>query len=290
MTTATGSRPVDLEVAAVMDRLGGENFPVASRLLPARLRAHLLAIYGFARLIDEIGDRPGPSPEQRLAELDWAEGELDRALRDQSHEPIFIAVSKTAHAVGVGREPLADLIEANRLDQRRHRCRDYAELEEYCRYSANPVGRLVLAVFGATTPKSVALSDDVCTGLQLVEHWQDVREDFLAGRVYLPDEDLERFAVDPEELAGPMSDALRRLLAFECSRARRLLEQGRPLLEDLDGFARLAVGGFVGGGFAQLDALERARFDVFSQPAKATKGSVARHTFAVLWHRSRNRR
>jgi squalene synthase HpnC len=272
----------DLDRSSVMARASGENFPVASVLLPPRLRTHLLAIYGYARLVDEIGDREGASsPEARLAELDWAEAELDRALSGRATHPVFVAAGVTAKAIGVDRKPFVDLIEANRLDQRQSEYADFPALEEYCAKSANPVGRLVLAVFGCTTPAAVGHSDQICTALQLVEHWQDVVEDHRAGRVYLPKEDLARFEIGVEELDGPCTAALQRLMAFEAGRARSLLVEGLPLLSMLSVFGRIAVSGFCGGGLAQLDALEAARFDVFSKAVKAPKVAVARRALAL---------
>jgi phytoene/squalene synthetase len=140
------------------------------------------------------------------------------------------------------------LIEANRRDQRQAAYATFHELVDYCDLSANPVGELVLHVFGVATPARIALSDDVCTALQLLEHWQDVQEDWERGRVYLPAEDLEHFDVAP----GQTSDAL---LAFEIERARALLDRGASLVGTLRGRARLAVAGYVGGGRAGLDAL-----------------------------------
>jgi len=166
----------------------------------------------------------------------------------------------------------------------------YEHLEAYCALSANPVGRLVLAVFGRRDAESAEFSDRVCTALQLVEHFQDVAEDFAAGRVYLPAEDLTRFGVgEPALAAGPATPAVRRLMAFEAARARRLLQSGRPLVAELSGWGRLAVAGFVGGGLAQLDAIERRGYDVLSGPVKATRARVTSSTLGV-WVAARSKR
>ena len=268
-----------LDPAALADQAGAENFPVALALLGRAAREDLRAIYGFARLVDDVGDR---APGDRIAGLDWVEAELDRALAGDATHPVFVALGATARRIGVGREPFVDLVAANRQDQLVSRYPRYADLEAYCALSANPVGRLVLAVFGRTDARAAALSDSICTGLQLVEHWQDVGEDFAAGRVYLPVEDLERFAV-PEAALGARaaSPELRRLLAFEVGRARRLLDAGRPLVDLLGGTARLAIAGFIGGGLAQLDAIERAGYDVLAAPVKASKWAVARRSLRV---------
>ncbi|MBO0729497.1 MAG: squalene/phytoene synthase family protein, partial [Acidimicrobiaceae bacterium] len=191
---------------AVLGRMAGENFPVALRILPARTRTNLIAIYGFARLTDEIGDNSAESPPRREAALDWLEGELDRALWDPDRSdlhPLVTAAAVMVRRLGIDPQPLRDLIEANRLDQRQHRYQTFDDLLGYCRLSANPVGRLVLAAFEASSPQRATWSDSICTGLQLVEHWQDVREDAAAGRIYLPQEDLARFEVAETDLGSP---------------------------------------------------------------------------------------
>jgi squalene synthase HpnC len=245
---------------AVMARAGGENFPVASRLLARSARAHLLAIYGFARLVDELGDS---AEGDRLAALDWLEGELDAALAGRAAHPLLRALEPTIRECGLAREPFVRLIEANRLDQRRTRYGTWAELRAYCALSADPVGELVLAVLGVSTPARIELSDRICTALQLTEHCQDVAEDYRAGRVYLPLEDLERFGCAVEQLGGPRAGApLRAVLAFEVQRARSLLAEGAPLIGQLAGRPRFAVAAFVAGGRSALDAIERAGYEV----------------------------
>lgn len=284
---ATMATPVGLATADVMAKAGAENFPVATRLLPRRIRQQLLAIYGYARFVDDVGD---VAAGDRLAQLEWVEAELDRALAGAASHPVFVAVGRLAAEIGVGRGPFVDLIEANRQDQVVTRYPSYKHLEAYCALSANPVGRLVLAVFGRRDAESAELSDQVCTALQLVEHFQDVAEDFAAGRVYLPTEDLTRFGVgEPALAAGPATPAVRRLLAFEVARARRLLQSGRPLVAELSGWGRLAVAGFVGGGLAQLDAIERRGYDVLSGPVKATRAKVTSSTLGV-WVAARSKR
>lgn len=269
---------VDLE--AVIAKASAENFPVASRLVPARFRAGLVAIYAYARFIDDLGDAYEGDRDEAL---DWAESQLDRALAGEPAPIVFAQAAELASTYATGRAPFADLIAANRLDQVQTRYERFSDLETYCKLSANPVGRLVLALFGASSERTVALSDRVCTGLQLVEHWQDLAEDFGVGRIYLPAVDREDFGVDEHDLEAPSaSAALRRLVAFECGRARELLESGSALVALLHGSARIAVAGFVGGGLAQLDTIERRGFDVLGTTARATKQSVATHTVRVL--------
>ncbi|HXZ85862.1 MAG TPA: squalene synthase HpnC, partial [Myxococcota bacterium] len=246
--------PLAADAPELLARAEGENFPVALFLLSRAQRRHLMAIYGFARLCDELGDS---APGDRLAQLDWLEADLDRAFAGQARHPLLAKLAPTLRELALPRAPFAALVEANRRDQRKTRYATWAELAEYCEYSANPVGRLVLHVFGVPTPERLALSDQVCTGLQLAEHCQDVAEDFRAGRVYLPAEDLARFGASESDLAKPSaSPALRELLRFEVARGRELLASGGALVRTLSGRARLAVAGFVAGGRAALDAVE----------------------------------
>jgi squalene synthase HpnC len=267
-----------------MRRARSENFRVASRLLPARQRADLLAVYGFARLVDQIGDE---YEGDRLAALQRVRDQTTRALADQDADgvhPLIAAAARTVTALGTDPTPLWDLIAANEHDQRVRAYASFDELLGYCRLSANPVGRLVLAVFGAPGADRTGWSDAICTGLQLAEHWQDVAEDAAAGRVYLPADDLGRFEVDPAELTGPPPAGwrLRALMAFEVARARRILDGGAPLVASLGGPARWAVAGFWAGGQAALDAIADAGFDPLCGPRRPSKRKVAVRSIAVL--------
>ena len=183
----------------VMAQAQSENFPVAAFFLPGKIRRHLLDLYGFARLVDDLGDEVAGD---RLAHLDWLESELDRTYSGSPLHPLMRRLALTVNEFAIPRQPFLDLIEANRRDQTIKRYANVDELIEYCSYSANPVGRLVLYVFSAPTEDRFELSDAVCTGLQLVEHWQDVAEDYEAGRIYIPGDDMERFGVSAEELGG----------------------------------------------------------------------------------------
>jgi squalene synthase HpnC len=243
------ARPVPSE-SAVLERARTENFSVASLVLGRETREHLLAVYGFARLVDQLGDAVDGD---RLAHLDWLESELDRAYEGQPEHPLMRRLAPTVHALSLPRGPFVRLIDANRRDQRQASYATFADLVDYCDLSANPVGELVLHVFRVATPERVALSDSVCTALQLLEHWQDVHEDYeQRGRIYLPAEDLARFGVEPGAFSGEAYD---RLMTFEITRARALLDEGAPLVGTLRGRARLAVAGYVGGGRANLAAL-----------------------------------
>ncbi len=268
--------PINAPAAeAVMARAATENFAVASRFLPRRVRRHLLAVYGFARLVDELGDADAGTSAagaaaERLAALDWLERELERAFRGEATHPLLVRLQSTVRECALPREPFARLIEANRVDQRVSRYRTWTQLRGYCALSADPVGELVLGVFGLATPARIALSDSICTALQLTEHCQDVAEDLARGRVYLPAEDLERCGCTETDLArAHANDAVRAVLAFEVARARELLADGAPLIGHLRGRPRFAVAAFLGGGRAALDAIERARYDVLAGPPRA---------------------
>jgi squalene synthase HpnC len=255
---------------AVMARARTENFPVASRVLPRRIRSRLLALYGFARLVDELGDS---ARGDRLEALDWLENELDRAFEGRAQHPLLVRLTPTLRECDLPREPFVRLIEANRLDQRVSRYATWEDLRGYCALSADPVGELVLGVLGCATPERIALSDSICTGLQLTEHCQDVAEDLAKGRVYLPGEDLARFGCTIEELGAQHAGGpLREVLAFEVARARGLLREGAPLIGELRGRARIALAGFVAGGRVALDAIEDAGYDVLAGPPRAGAG------------------
>jgi squalene synthase HpnC len=192
-------------------------------------------------------------------------------------------LAATVRERALPREPFLALIEANRRDQVVTRYASWSELEGYCALSANPVGHLVLALFGAATPERILLSDDICTALQLVEPCQDVAEDLLRGRIYLPADERARFGVGEDDLRhAPAPEPLRRLLAFESERSRGLLCRGEPLLATLPWLARLCVAGFVAGGHAALDALARGRFDATSRALAPRRRDVARHAARLL--------
>ena len=286
------------ETSRAMARRGGENFTVAARVLSQCERRHLLAVYGFARLVDEIGDE---YQGDRLAALDWLEGELDRAYAGRARDPLLRALQGTLVECELPREPLVALIEANRLDQRVGHYETWEQLRDYCALSANPVGELVLRVFGLLTPSRLALSDRVCTALQLIEHVQDLAEDVARGRLYLPAEDLARFGGSHEQLSDLIAgngqegegrvlrvgapargydpedarSVVRQTVRFEMARAGDLLNGGVPLVRGVPGRAKLAVAGFVSGGRAALGAIECADFEVLASPPRASRGRRA---------------
>lgn len=255
------------EYGAVMAQAGRENFPVASVFLPRRQRSQLMAIYGVARLIDDVGDE---SPGDRRSLLDWLDGELDLVFSGgQPEHPAMRALATTISQSPLPAQPFRDLVQANRQDQEVSRYETFDQLVGYCRLSAAPVGELVLHVFGAATPQRLVQSERICAGLQVIEHIQDVAEDHSRGRIYMPAEDMRRFGCSERELAAPRAtQALRALLEFEAARAGSLLEQGAPLATTLPIRPRIAVACFVAGGRAALHALAQASYDVCPYPTR----------------------
>ena len=259
-----------MDVTSVARRARTENFPVASMLFPRRLRPHLRALYGFARLVDILGDEV---EGDRLAALDELEAELDACYAGEPSWPVLRVLQPTIREFELPREPFARLIEANRMDQCVSEYETWADLRFYCVHSADPVGRLVLGLLRrADDAELVAASDDVCTGLQLVNFLQDVPRDLALGRIYLPAEDRRLFEVT--NLDRP-SGELRALLEFEAARARGLLLSGRVLQQRLGGRIGRAVGLFARGGLAALDALEDAGWDVFTQRPRPSRMRLA---------------
>ncbi len=274
-------------LTATAAKAADENFPVALRLLSRRYRVHLKAVYGFARTVDDIGDLAPPG--ERLGMLADLEDDVLRlyGARDGSRigAPAHAAVRALAATVAdckIPVQPFLDLIEANRQDQVVTRYGSFDDLLAYCRLSANPVGRIVLHVFDCFDARRAELSDAVCTGLQLTEHWQDVAEDMQAGRIYLPAEDMRRYGCDEQDLTAPhAAPRLRRLLAFEVDRARAVIDSGAPLIGTLRGAARVAVAGYVAGGRAALSAIAAADYDVLAATPRAAKRAVAAELVAA---------
>ena len=254
------------EVAA---RARTENFPVASLLFPRAVRPHLRAIYGFARLVDMLGDE---FQGDRLAALDDLEREVEACYGGEPSWAVIRILQRTIEGCDLPREPFLRLIEANRMDQRISQYSTWADLKHYCVHSADPVGRLVLGVLGRTEPELVALSDEVCTGLQLVNFLQDVPRDLALGRIYLPAEDRACFGVT--KLDEP-NLPLERLLWYEGTRARGLLASGEELGRRLGGRVGRAVALFARGGLEALAALERAGWDIFNGRPRPSRARLA---------------
>ena len=257
----------------------GENFPVALRVLPRGRREGLHAVYAFARTVDELGDAPGVAPAERVVRLTAFAAELEHVWTDgRVHDPVLRRLRPVVEAHAMEAEPFRRLVRANLQDQRVVRYETFDDLLGYCRLSADPVGRIVLALFDLHDPALAALSDRVCTALQLLEHWQDVAEDRRAGRVYLPQQDLRAYDVVEADLdAAQASPRLRALMLFEIDRAAALLADGAPLVGALHGWARPCVAGFVAGGAATVAALRRTGGEVLARTARPSRaGTLAR--------------
>jgi squalene synthase HpnC len=281
--TVLGQQPARPQPAAVpagplAEKAAAENFPVALRMLPSRYRAHLMAVYTYARTVDDTGDEA--PPDQRPGLLAGLREDLERLYAvvpdSPPADPAVRGLASVVTDCAIPMQPFRDLIAANEQDQVVFRYQTFDDLLGYCRLSANPVGQIVLYIFGCYTPERAALSDAVCSALQVIEHLQDVAEDFRAGRVYLPLDDLRKHGCSEQDLAGTAaSPQLRELIAAEADRAARLLTAGAPLVGQLRGSARVAVAGYLAGGRAALAALARARYDVLAATPKPSKGRTA---------------
>ncbi|MEU6102832.1 squalene synthase HpnC [Streptomyces flaveolus] len=296
MTVTDTAHAVDPE-RATLDKAASENFPVAPFFLPRDWRTDLMAVYGFARLVDDIGDGdlapggadarflgvPDDRADDRLLMLDAFEADLRRVFDGTPRHPLLRRLQPTVRRRSLTPEPFLGLIAANRQDQLIGRYETYDDLLAYCELSANPVGRLVLAVTGTSTPERIRHSDRICTALQIVEHLQDVAEDLARDRVYLPAEDMKRFHVQEADLAAPTAGAsVRALIAFEAGRARELLDEGSPLVGSVHGRLRLLLAGFVAGGRAALGAITAAGHDVLPGPPKTGKVRLLREVGTTL--------
>jgi squalene synthase HpnC len=272
---------------AVLGQAGAENFSVASRLLPRAVRDHLLAVYGFARLADDIGDE---APGDRLVLLDWLEGELERAANGEATHPLLTRLTPTIRQFDLPLTPFLRLIEANRRDQVVHRYETFDDLIGYCQLSAAPVGELVLRIFEVSTPARIALSDDVCNGLQIVEHLQDVAEDAAADRIYLPQADLRAYGCPEADVRAARTSApLRTVLRYEAGRARRLIGSATALTRQLPLQPRIAVSGFAAGGLAALDSIDKAGYQVLSQRCRPRPARILGHLAGALFASSNGR-
>jgi squalene synthase HpnC len=250
-----------------------ENFPVASLLLPRRLRGAVTDIYRFARSADDIADEGSASDAERLAQLAAYRTELHRIGAEPGTVPppglpplsdVFTPLAKTIAQHQLPITPFYDLLSAFEQDITVKRYEDYASLADYCTRSANPVGRLMLHLFNATSPQDIAESDAICTGLQQVNFWQDVRVDWHKHRVYLPQEDLRRHGVTDDDLAAcRLTPAWRELMAFQVERTRALLHFGAPLARRLPGRIGLELRLVVQGGLRVLERIEASGYDVF---------------------------
>lgn len=239
-----------------------ENFPVASLLLPSALRPAVLAIYRFARTADDLADEGDAPPEARLRDLHTLREQLDAIEHHALNEWPDLAAAVEQHGLPV--RWLRDLLSAFEQDVTVNRYETFADLLDYCGRSANPIGRLLLALHGRTGLEHAERSDSICSGLQLANFWQDVAIDWRKGRVYLPQEDLRRFGVDEEQLAaGQVDSRFKALMAFQSERARGMLLAGRPLAHALGGRAGLELRLVIQGGLRILERIDQVGGDVY---------------------------
>jgi squalene synthase HpnC len=266
-----------------------ENFPVVSWLLPRRLHQHFFNVYAYCRWADDLGDEVGDA--NRACELlAWWRQELEACYRGQATHPVFIALGPTIEEFAIPRQPFEDLLSAFEQDQRVREYESFEALRDYCRRSADPVGRMILFLCGSYSDQNAAWSDSICTGLQLANFWQDVSRDFDIGRVYLPRQTRLRFGYADADLANRVTNSpFVELMRFEVARARHFLLAGWPLVDALPGRLRLDIDLFVRGGLRTLDRIERIGYRVWQTRPVLTKLDIARLMFGSLVRRSRLR-
>jgi squalene synthase HpnC len=262
-----------------------ENFPVVSWFLPRELHQHFFNVYAYCRWADDLGDETGNS-QMALDLLTWWGNELAACYRGELRHPVFVALHRTIDAFKIPAEPFHDLLSAFRQDQTVRSYATFDELRDYCRRSADPVGRLVLYLCRQQRPETVAWSDSICTGLQLANFWQDVARDADIGRCYLPREDYARFGYSDADLAGRITNRqFLDLMAFEVNRAREFLKSGLPLIQALPRNLRINIDLFARGGMHILDKIEAQNCRVWEHRPKVSKWDVAR-LFVGCWCRS----
>jgi squalene synthase HpnC len=259
------------EARAYCERLAKshyENFSVATWFLPKRLRQHFYNVYAYCRISDDLGDEVG-NPQQSLELLDQWEAELNSCYAGSPRHPVFVALAETVQQCGIPKHEFSDLLIAFRQDQTVTRFETFDNVLGYCRYSANPVGHLVLYLCGYSDAERQQLSDYTCTALQLANFWQDVFVDYGKGRIYLPLEDLRRFGVTGDDIAQcRATPQFAAMMKFEVERAREWFERGLPLIKKVDRALALDLDLFSRGGLEILRAIERQDFDVLhSRPA-----------------------
>jgi squalene synthase HpnC len=263
-----------------------ENFPVASILLPKRQRPFVAAIYAFARTADDFADEGNMSAQDRLDLLDdWAR-RLEAASRGDARDPVFVALAETMRRTNLPMKPLSDLLTAFRIDVTTRRFATFEELLHYCSYSANPVGRIVLHLFGQATAEAVDLSDNICTGLQLANFWQDLSVDWRKGRLYVPLEDLPQFGYTERDIAeGVVNDQFRALMRFEVNRAKNHLLSGQSLPKLVGGRLGWELGLTLRGGMGILQRVEAVNYDVIHHRPAFRAADKARLVIDAIFKR-----
>lgn len=246
-----------------------ENFPVASFFIPAEKRKHICAIYAFARTADDFADEPGLTTPERIEHLNRWEKDLDDCYQHEPNGPVFVALRETISQYSIPRDLLSNLLQAFKSDVTTNRYETFADVLRYCIHSANPVGRLVLLLFGYRDEMLMKLSDRICTALQLTNFWQDVTVDLEKDRVYLPLEDLQRFGVTEHQLkARSSTPEFRKMLEFEVGRTRNLFLDGKPLLNLVGKNLRRELRFTWLGGMQILKKIEKISYDVFTKRPK----------------------
>ncbi|MBC8114328.1 MAG: squalene synthase HpnC [Candidatus Saccharimonas sp.] len=267
-----------------------ENFPLVSWLLPKGLHQHFYNVYAYCRWADDLGDEVGDAAKS-LELLAWWRGELEACFEGQTRHPVFVALRSTIDEFSIPREPFLDLISAFEQDQSVLEYDTFEQLRDYCRRSADPVGRLVLHLCREHTAQNVLWSDSICTGLQLANFWQDVSRDFSIGRIYLPREDYERLGYRREDFDARVTNpAFLELMRFEVARARTFLTNGLPLIEHLPGRLQVDIDLFARGGLRILERIEAIGYRVWETRPKVTKWDAIRLLGGSLWRRLWSRR
>jgi squalene synthase HpnC len=286
------TRPMPLPLAraycAYVTRNHYENFSVVSFLLPRRLHRHFHGIYAYCRWADDLADETGGGP-RALELLRWWRRELLRCYEGQATHPVMVALFPTIKQFRIPPRPFLDLLFAFEQDQLVKRYRTFDQLAEYCRHSANPVGHLVLYLCESFNPERAALSDHVCTALQLANFWQDVARDLDMGRVYLPEEDMDQYGYSREDLQArrfnrPFTD----LMAFEVDRTRELFERGYPLVSLMPPEYRVDIELFIRGGQSILRKIEQQSYDVWRSRPALSKVEKAALLGGAIWRRLRS--
>jgi squalene synthase HpnC len=267
-----------------------ENFTVVSRLVPRPARQHVANVYAYCRWADDLADEVRDC-RQSLELLDWWETQLRECYAGRARHPVFVALGETIHEFQIPADPFQDLLVAFRQDQRQTRYETAAEVLGYCRFSANPVGRIVLHLARCPTPERAALSDMICSGLQLANFCQDVARDWDRGRVYLPRADCRRFGCEDADFAQRRDDeTFRALLAYEVAQAKVLLDGGSALVATMPRPWRLPVALFAAGGLATLEAIRRQGYDVWTRRPTVGRREKLRLMFACWWKAHFSRR
>ncbi|MBI3597032.1 MAG: squalene synthase HpnC [Nitrospirae bacterium] len=261
-----------------------ENFPVGSRFIPKKLRPYVHSVYAFARIADDFADEPDYVDNLRLAFLENWENQLLQCVWRKPQHPVFIALKETLERFDLPVALFQDLLMAFKMDVTTKRRGRFEDLLTYCRYSANPIGRLVLLLFNDRDPERHLLSDSICTALQLTNFWQDVAVDYQKNRIYLPQEDMAKFGYREEDLKNHRyNEAFCRLMRHETARTRELFHQGRPLCDRVGRDLRFELHLVWNGGMAILDRIESVDYNVFTRrPIIGLKDKIAVVTKAAM--------